>query len=49
MNKDDLNNMISKKIKSKIKNNEDKPRSMSSHVVSRWYRAPEIILIEKYD
>lgn len=33
-------------------NNEKKPNSlfMTSHVVSRWYRAPEIILMQtKYD
>jgi len=24
-----------------------KPRDLSNHVVSRWYRSPEIILVEK--
>ena len=25
------------------------PRNLSNHVCSRWYRPPEIILIDKYD
>ena len=30
--------------------NKNKKRSMSSHVNSRWFRAPEIALVEKqYD
>lgn len=30
--------------------NKDQKRSLSPHVVSRWYRAPEVILLQpKYD
>jgi mitogen-activated protein kinase 1/3 len=33
-----------------IEKRKDKKRSISSHVSSRWYRAPEVILLEKqYD
>ena len=33
-----------------MKERNDKPRSLSNHVVSRYYRPPEIILLEKnYD
>lgn len=40
-----------KKLKRKGKVNEKKiTRDLTSHVVTRWYRAPELILIEKnYD
>ena len=26
-----------------------KKRELSNHVVSRWYRAPEVILLERYN
>lgn len=40
-----------KKLKRKGKMNEKKiKKDLTSHVVTRWYRAPELILIEKnYD
>lgn len=39
--------LISKKLKKQ--NGEKMKRSLSPHVASRWYRAPEIILLENYD
>jgi len=46
----DLASMISKKLqKHKDEYPEPKKRSMSSHVCSRWYRAPEIIILDRYD
>ena len=27
--------------------NKEKPRCLSNHICSRWYRAPEIILTER--
>jgi mitogen-activated protein kinase 1/3 len=42
--------LIIKKISENKEMNKDKKRSMSSHVNSRWFRAPEIALVEKqYD
>jgi len=42
--------MILKKIAQNKTALKDKKRSMSSHVSSRWFRAPEIALVEKqYD
>ena len=37
----------SKKLASEREKRLQKPRDLSNHVVSRWYRAPEIILVEK--
>ena len=45
-----LKNQISEKLKSNITRRHAKKRSLSNHVGSRWYRAPEISLCEKqYD
>jgi serine/threonine protein kinase len=45
-----IKNMITKKINHNKELNKNKKRSMSSHVNSRWFRAPEIALVEKqYD
>lgn len=42
--------MVTKKLITINEGSKGKPRSMSSHVSSRWYRAPELSLIEKqYD
>jgi mitogen-activated protein kinase 1/3 len=42
--------MVTKKLITINEGCKGKPRSMSSHVSSRWYRAPELSLIEKqYD
>ena len=42
--------MISHKLESGKSKVKDRKRSMSSHVCSRWYRAPEIVILEKiYD
>ena len=47
---DKIRDLISKKLKSEKDLSTNKKRSMSSHVASRWYRAPEISLVEKrYD
>ena len=46
---DDLKKIVVQKIESKRSTGEPK-RSLSSHVGSRWYRAPEIAIMEKkYD
>lgn len=45
-----LREAISKKLESKRDERNKKKRSLSNHVGSRWYRAPEICLVEKqYD
>ena len=45
-----IRNMITKKVGQNQEINKNKKRSMSSHVNSRWFRAPEIALVEKqYD
>lgn len=51
MDESQIRKMVMKKIiKLKDKEEESKRRCLSSHVSSRWYRAPEISLIEhKYD
>lgn len=42
--------MVTKKLVGINEGSKDKPRCMSSHVSSRWYRAPELSLIERqYD
>ena len=42
--------LIAKKLGSDHEKKGDKKRSLSSHVGSRWYRAPEISLVElQYD
>ena len=42
--------MIFKKLTSNQQNMKNKKRSVSTHVGSRWYRAPEISILEKqYD
>jgi len=41
---------VSKKLQRAQEKRSDRTRELSNHVVSRWYRAPEIILLEpKYD
>ena len=41
---------ISERLKRDQKSREEKPRSLSHHVVSRFYRSPEVIMLEKnYD
>lgn len=41
---------IKNKIDKDIEKQKRKKRSISSHITSRWYRAPEVILLEKqYD
>eukprot|EP00356_Strombidium_inclinatum_P015221 CAMPEP_0170483292 /NCGR_PEP_ID=MMETSP0208-20121228/2987_1 /TAXON_ID=197538 /ORGANISM="Strombidium inclinatum, Strain S3" /LENGTH=136 /DNA_ID=CAMNT_0010756271 /DNA_START=431 /DNA_END=841 /DNA_ORIENTATION=+ len=45
-----LKKAIATKLLSKRKDRQEKKRSLSNHVGSRWYRAPEISLVEKqYD
>jgi len=45
-----IRKMITKKVIEIKEGFQNKKRSMSSHVSSRWYRAPELSLIEKqYD
>ena len=49
---EEIRSMVSKKVTSDIQIQKDKKakRSMSSHVGSRWYRAPELVIVEnKYD
>jgi hypothetical protein len=38
---------ISEHLRLTRKERESKPRALSPHVVTRWYRPPEIILLEK--
>ena len=46
----DLRKAISNKLLDKRAERQKKKRSLSNHVGSRWYRAPEISLVEKqYD
>ena len=46
----ELKQVISQKLINNRVSMREKPRSLSSHVGSRWYRAPEIAIIEKqYD
>jgi len=41
---------ISERLKRDQKSRAEKPRSQSNHVVSRYYRSPEVIILEKnYD
>ena len=45
-----IRKMVTKKLTTLKEGMKDRPRCMSSHVSSRWYRAPELSLIEKqYD
>lgn len=47
---DVIKKTITKKVESIKEKMKDKKRSLSTHVGSRWYRAPEISIIEKqYD
>jgi len=39
--------MISEKLKQTKSVRESRPRAISPHVVTRWYRPPEVILLEK--
>jgi len=39
--------MVSNKLKDRSSEMKKKKRSLSSHVCSRWYRSPEICLLEK--
>lgn len=42
--------MIAEELENDREIRDSKPREISNYVVSRWYRAPEIILMEKnYD
>jgi serine/threonine protein kinase len=50
ISQDKMHQLIQKKIESNRDSIKNRKRSMSTHVGSRWYRAPEISLIEKqYD
>ena len=42
-----IREMVTSKVKGKLPEIKSKQRSLSSHVCSRWYRAPEISLLEK--
>ena len=44
---DQLKDKIATKLVKNMEKIKDKKRSLSSHVGSRWYRAPEICLVEK--
>jgi mitogen-activated protein kinase 1/3 len=45
-----IKGQIKDKLLKDIEKRRDKKRSISSHVSSRWFRAPEVILLEKqYD
>lgn len=46
-NEDVIKVQIKDKLEKDLENRKNKKRSISSHVSSRWYRAPEIILLEK--
>jgi mitogen-activated protein kinase 1/3 len=46
--KDKIKRMISKKVGSYKETIRNKDRQMSTHVGSRWYRAPEISILEKH-
>lgn len=39
--------IISQKLKSTVKKRKAQKRCLSNHITSRWYRPPEIILVEK--
>jgi len=44
------NNQICRELVSSRKERSSKKRSMSNHVISRWYRPPEVIVLDKsYD
>ena len=48
--REEVNKEIVKKAKKVKKLHKDSKRSLSPHVVSRWFRAPELILMQKkYD
>ena len=48
--KQEIKKQISDKVRKIQRLNEKVKRSVSPHVASRWYRAPEVILLEKrYD
>jgi mitogen-activated protein kinase 1/3 len=50
INDDVVKNQIKDKLQKDIEKRQRKKRSISSHITSRWYRAPEVILLEKqYD
>ena len=40
---------IASKLRQAQPARQNKARELSPHVVSRWYRAPEVILLERYD
>ena len=44
INKDDIKKFVAKKVVKVKDKTKDKRRSMSCHVGTRWYRAPEILL-----
>ena len=44
----DIKKMIANKLTNKKLDRQQKKRSLSSHVCSRWYRSPEISLLEKH-
>jgi len=47
---EEIRSMVCKKVTSDNHILKAKKRSMSSHVGSRWYRAPELVIVEnKYD
>ena len=48
--KSKINGKIAKKLHKQHEQLKDKKRSLSSHVSTRWYRAPEVALVERqYD
>jgi hypothetical protein len=50
LSKQDFKSRFSQKVSEFNKTIDKKPRELSNCVVSRWYRAPEIILTQKrYD
>ena len=48
--KDDIKKLVAKKVVKVKDKTKDKRRSISCHVGTRWYRAPEISFLERqYD
>lgn len=49
-NQSEIRQVISKKLQGQKSVREEKKRSLSNHIGTRWYRAPEVIAVEKqYD
>mmetsp|Transcript_89 Transcript_89/g.72 ORF Transcript_89/g.72 Transcript_89/m.72 type:complete len:151 (+) Transcript_89:597-1049(+) len=43
-----IQEMVTQKVAGRMEHQKTKKRSLSSHVSSRWYRPPEISLLEKH-